>query len=497
MPIDSNRLRNRLTTDEAMHTSGTIAPSQRPSPIERRPIATVERTEETGGLGVAEGWEELRTEDGTPYYHNKATGHTQWEKPTGSSLPGGWQEFRADDGSSYYYNEATGVTQWERPGTLPEGWQEFRTADGTPYYYHEASSKTVWERPGGGEEVPVGLEQNRVTGTTQSTVAEASIEASKEGGEDTAVVLEGWREFKTDDGTTYYYNESTGVTQWERPGKQPRRVELLVGWEELKADDGTPYYYNSTTGVTQWELPIAMDSRRGDGETPSGKRAREALPDSWEEFHADDGTPYYYNSTTGVTQWELPTESSVVSEEKDVAVTKGALPADWEEFHADDGTSYYYNSTTGQTQWEHPRGAHAEDSGLVKSRVGERKGLPEGWEELIADDGTPYYHQVDTGLTQWEFPTVLSASVNALPEGWQQLKADDGTPYYHNSTTGVTQWDVPSEVRTDKEAPTAAEVAVAALKELPDGWDCVLTPEGRELYFQAGELGRTSTWSRP
>ncbi|KAF4732447.1 hypothetical protein FOZ63_008603, partial [Perkinsus olseni] len=156
-------------------------------------------------------------------------------------------------------------------------------------------------------------------------------------------------------------------------------------------------------------------------------------------------------------------------------------------------------------------GAHGEgsvtESGGANARAGQQQ-LPEGWEELTAEDGTPYYHQLTTGHTQWEPPTEQSgrAAVD-LPEGWEEFKADDGTPYYYNSTTGVTQWETPmtsqgavprsSEVEADKEGPTAAEVAVAALKGLPQGWDCVLTPEGRELFFQAGEPGRPSTWSRP
>ncbi|KAF4752657.1 E3 ubiquitin- protein ligase, partial [Perkinsus olseni] len=40
IPIDSNRLRERLTADDPLHTTGTISPAQKPSPIERRPVVT-------------------------------------------------------------------------------------------------------------------------------------------------------------------------------------------------------------------------------------------------------------------------------------------------------------------------------------------------------------------------------------------------------------------------------------------------------------------------
>ncbi|KAF4737745.1 E3 ubiquitin- protein ligase, partial [Perkinsus olseni] len=527
IPIDSNRLRERLSADDPLHTTGTITPAQKPSPIERRPVVTVERSSPAEAAVIAkvvelpEGWEELRAEDGTPYYHNTATGLTQWEKPSSGAATGqaalekGWQEFKTEDGTSYYYNEGTGVTQWERPEpaasavaskALPDGWEEYHTEDGTPYYYHQATSKTVWERP---EE-----------GTAAGGVGEG-LPAE-------------WEEFEADDGRPYYHNKVTGVTQWEVPVMQEAATTavsaataklvghstsfLPEGWQEFKTDDGTAYYYNEASGLTQWERPDgAVVTREAAGTVP--------LPAGWEEFKADDGTPYYYNSSSGVTQWELPTEASAVEgvqeveeskvddgvtqkneagvESKMLEVTKEALPADWEEFKADDGTPYYHNTKTGQTQWDYPKGAHGEDSvtqsGGANARAAQQQ-LPEGWEELTAEDGTPYYHQLTTGHTQWEPPTGQSVQPAVdLPEGWEEFKADDGAPYYYNSTTGVTQWETPtaSQDSSEAEGPTAAEVAVAALKGLPQGWDCVLTPEGRELFFQAGEPGRPSTWSRP
>ncbi|EER16177.1 hypothetical protein Pmar_PMAR003640 [Perkinsus marinus ATCC 50983] len=502
IPIDSNRLRERLTTDEAMHTSGTIESApKKPSVIERRPIATVEKTEATVKVEESAGWEKLRADDGTPYYHNKATGHTQWEKPGGSGLSEGWQELKTDSGDSYYYNEATGVTQWERPGVvetpLPEGWEEFRTPEGTPYYHNEAKSETVWERPCGGveaEELPV--ESGKPTTTEK----------------DERGLPEGWQEFKADDGTPYYYNEATGVTQWRRPGDLA--VRLPLGWEEFKADDGTPYYYNSTTGVTRWESPVEGESVTGDS-SAQREESSEGVTREWQTFYADDGTPYYYNSTIGVTQWELPGNVEGGDTAMKTGVTAEALPVGWEEFRADDGTPYYYNSTTGVTQWELPQGSSQMGVTTPRSVEG-REALPADWEEFNADDGTPYYYNSKTGVTQWEYPGSdsthaedfkVQVSSKDLPKGWEEHIAEDGTPYYHQLETGITQWEFPKAqstetqgVKTDEEevSTDAAEVAMAAIKGLPDGWDCVLTPEGRELFFrEKGERGRTSTWSRP
>jgi len=36
-------------------------------------------------MGLAEGWEEAKSDDGTPYYYNKETKETRWEKPEGKT----------------------------------------------------------------------------------------------------------------------------------------------------------------------------------------------------------------------------------------------------------------------------------------------------------------------------------------------------------------------------------------------------------------------------
>jgi len=93
---------------------------------------------------------------------------------------------------------------------------------------------------------------------------------------------------------------------------------LPPGWEELKAEDGTPYYYNSKTNKTQWDMPTITPTPavkkvapppRPKPPNPTGTQ----LPPGWEELKAEDGTPYYYNSKTNKTQWEQPTAPAIPS----------------------------------------------------------------------------------------------------------------------------------------------------------------------------------------
>lgn len=55
-------------------------------------------------------WEEVLSDKQERYYHELATGRTQWELPTR-----GWIELIAPDGARYYWNPERNVTQWVRP----------------------------------------------------------------------------------------------------------------------------------------------------------------------------------------------------------------------------------------------------------------------------------------------------------------------------------------------------------------------------------------------
>lgn len=55
-------------------------------------------------------WEELLSDSKERYYHEIATGRTQWELPVE-----GWVELVADDGGRYYWNAVTNTTTWTQP----------------------------------------------------------------------------------------------------------------------------------------------------------------------------------------------------------------------------------------------------------------------------------------------------------------------------------------------------------------------------------------------
>ncbi|KAK9800843.1 hypothetical protein WJX73_008066 [Symbiochloris irregularis] len=98
---------------------------------------------------------------------------------------------------------------------------------------------------------------------------------------------------------------------------------LLPGW--LEAFDPTyrhPYWYNPSTGQRSWQKPQAAPPQQQQqqpaaaeaGRLPppqtrpgAGAGAVQALPDGWSEGRdAASGAVYYYNTSTGATQWTRP-----------------------------------------------------------------------------------------------------------------------------------------------------------------------------------------------
>jgi hypothetical protein len=103
------------------------------------------------------------------------------------------------------------------------------------------------------------------------------------------------------------------------------------------------------------------------------------LPEGWRQGMAPNGSqwiPYYYNTSTGTTQWERPYEPAVITAQAVITVPavaaepsnnnsdKGAtakpfkepapLRTEWRQARAPNGLTYYYNAITNATQWEPP-----------------------------------------------------------------------------------------------------------------------------------------------
>ena len=89
----------------------------------------------------------------------------------------------------------------------------------------------------------------------------------------------------------------------------------------------------------------------------------------WSAFHDEEGRIYYYNSKTEESSWEAPEEGfnpPPPPPEEEAAGGEKQLEVDaeqseqkeevWIAYQDDEGREYYYNNSTGETQWEKPDG---------------------------------------------------------------------------------------------------------------------------------------------
>ncbi|XP_009616466.1 uncharacterized protein [Nicotiana tomentosiformis] len=101
-------------------------------------------------------------------------------------------------------------------------------------------------------------------------------------------------------------------------------ANLPVGWIEARDPaSGALYYYNGSSGKSQWERPTEALALVSWGHS--------VLPEFWQEvFDESTGQKYYYNSKTNVSQWEHPSKpQQVPMQHHDRAVVSNATNITW------------------------------------------------------------------------------------------------------------------------------------------------------------------------
>ncbi|RWS07291.1 pre-mRNA-processing factor 40 A-like protein [Dinothrombium tinctorium] len=71
-----------------------------------------------------------------------------------------------------------------------------------------------------------------------------------------------WSEHVTPDGRTYYYNDVTKQSLWEKPDELKTEAERLLSqcpWKEYKAENRKTYYHNVITKETSWVIPKELE----------------------------------------------------------------------------------------------------------------------------------------------------------------------------------------------------------------------------------------------
>lgn len=146
----------------------------------------------------------------------------------------------------------------------------------------------------------------------------------------TAGVVHDWSAYYDDEGRLYYYNSVTDESSWEppehgnfNPAEKPeedKAEDAAATNEDAQTEDVNPEYQNSEEANSQ------PQHEQGTTEETSDEPVSQ-----WIAYKDEEGREYYYNATTGETQWEKPDENVVAAEDlevEEVAAETETQPAD-------------------------------------------------------------------------------------------------------------------------------------------------------------------------
>ncbi|XP_014833903.1 PREDICTED: WW domain-binding protein 4 [Poecilia mexicana] len=108
--------------------------------------------------------------------------------------------------------------------------------------------------------------------------------------------------------------------EWKASRKSREGPSEMQVWVEGQSDEGHIYYYNTVTGVSQWEKPESFQG--GSSASAQSEQSESSSGSPWMEAVSPDGYTYFYNTNTGESSWEKPadfpsSEESETQQEKE------------------------------------------------------------------------------------------------------------------------------------------------------------------------------------
>lgn len=180
----------------------------------------------------------------------------------------------------------------------------------------------------------------------------------------------------------------------------------------------------------------------------------------WEVRHDEtSGAAYFFNTRTGESSWDAPTESYMAS-----VGLEDAVASQWTEvFDESRGCVYYVNLHTTETRWDPPPGyaapsvdenstgaSDSSDDGTQRLTTAEQM---EKLNRLLSGDdneengemgGDLHEGQPSGVVTPAQAPSSSDGPAQEMP--WMMfLNESDGIPYYYNHITGECVWEPPAD----------------------------------------------------
>ena len=312
-------------SDEPVPEAAAVAPA---TTEETAPTADEAEVIVGDDSELPEGWSEQTTEDGERYYFNEHTGESSWQRPPSNPK---------DNVAAVDASISVSETEYELAPTSDEGWQTVKEApvlESAPDDAETESLRALLTKQDIGSSpppsvseldgmMPVSMSQNADTETNEEENDESRPEP--EPAQDTGELPPGWLECTDPEGNTYYFNDLTGASSWERPqggttgdAPEPAETESAVDEAETeslralsaKRDVGSspPPSVSELDGMVEVpptegeELAVenetsapvdadAINPEPAEAEVP-GKEEVAPLPEPWVELMTDAGEPY-------------------------------------------------------------------------------------------------------------------------------------------------------------------------------------------------------------
>ena len=167
-----------------------------------------------------------------------------------------------------------------------------------------------------------------------------------------------WEEKSNAKGFTYYVNKETGDTVWEKPNSPAKSEKKQTVWDEW-AQNGINQeqptwekYYDEVSGHEYYHNPLTMENS---WTLPAGAKAVPGVTEADINTHLDQAEHYQYqqkvqnskNKYMNKKQKKQNNNKSSSRKKKN----KNNNRKNWQMLYDKDGTPYYYNSVTGESNW--------------------------------------------------------------------------------------------------------------------------------------------------
>ena len=488
-------------------------------------------------------WEELVDEESErTYYMNSETGETRWSLPPRDAL------------SSETGLRATQALVAENPlwqGVAGEGIEvpdngfvPNTLEDNVHVLPHELDAEGDQEESTALVDYQ-GYQPGAEAGEADNSSFNSGVLVA---GNDEEVLPDGWEEVLDEDsGSTFYYNEGTGESRWERPV-----IARIRNMAHISAAFSSKHTLESgakqDSELLDSDVNDVATTEQGNGQLNAGDTSEltteELIPGgSTEQSHAG----------MDVTNGNNPSHPEAGTLDQEVDGHSESFPVGAE------ATNVFASAANTVSDDARKHGEEADDHGnetndnIVVNEVQESNELvpvleernPNAsgqelleaaalWEEVQdAESGLSYFYNNSTGESLWEMPQdmvdairTLQTNVGAGGEAaqdveesstalvaveqvqWEALTNGDGVPYYYNSETGETTMTLPAESQTSQaivpvggddvanEAESTAHDDLADEADEVDNWEKVEDDTSGDSYFYNHVTGE-SRWSLP